>query len=76
MIIKKIDQNMSILSLIVIGYLCVLIFGAVQGRYKSLIMPLMCILAAYGFTHVKQGLSNIIINIYNNKSLMYKNKGR
>lgn len=73
---KKVNYDMSILSLIIIGYLSVLIFGAVQGRYKSLIMPLMCILAAYGFTFLNQRVGKLIRDICNYNYGFYKNKER
>lgn len=43
---KYIDNLVVVISLIVTGYTCILVFGGVQPRYKTLILAPFCILAS------------------------------
>ena len=46
LISKRIERLDVYISIVTFGYLLVLMIGGVQSRYKSLILPLLCILAA------------------------------
>lgn len=50
---KKINKYMLLLSITIFGYILVLVLGGVQSRYKSLVVPLWCILSAYMFERVR-----------------------
>lgn len=44
---KKTDKQTFLASLIIFGYLLVLVLGGTQARYKSLVIPLWCFVSAY-----------------------------
>ena len=50
---KKTNKYMLLLAIAIFGYILVLVIGGVQSRYKSLVVPLWCILSAYMFERVR-----------------------
>ena len=51
---KEKNKLLIIIALIMTGYTCVLIFGGVQPRYKTLLFSCMCIMAACSL-NLKEG---------------------
>lgn len=49
---KKISKQMLLAAIIIVGYVLVLILGGVQSRYKSLIVPLWCMISAHALCTV------------------------
>lgn len=44
---KKVDKQVLLAAIMLFGYILVLTLGGVQPRYKSLVVPLWCIISAY-----------------------------
>lgn len=44
---RKADKMVLLTAIIIFGYVLVLLFGEVQGRYKSLVVPLWCMISGY-----------------------------
>ena len=44
----EIDYNYEFLALIIFGYFCMVFLSEAQSRYKMLVMPYLCIFAAFG----------------------------
>lgn len=45
---QEIDLNMELILLTIFGFFCLMLIVEAQSRYKCLIMPLVCIIAAFG----------------------------
>lgn len=50
----KMDRYILILGVTFFGYLSIIMLSVVQSRYKSIIMPIVSILAAYTFTYFNE----------------------
>ncbi len=46
---KHVNYGVELLLIIIIGYFFMMLLSESQSRYKSLIMPYICILSAFGF---------------------------
>lgn len=44
---RRTDRMILLAGIAVFGYILVLLFGEVQGRYKSLVVPLWCVISGY-----------------------------
>nr|WP_122012275.1 glycosyltransferase family 39 protein [Maliibacterium massiliense] len=49
---KEVPKGVVMNALVVLGYTLVLLLSVVQGRYKALVVPSMCLIAAYGFNRI------------------------
>ena len=68
---KKINKQILLSSIATFGYIAVLLISGVQGRYKSIIVPMMCILSAYCisviYSEIKCKVSKVIEKSDNKK---------
>jgi hypothetical protein len=62
-VVKKGRRGWIVAGITIFGYILVLVLGGVQSRYKSLIIPLMCIVAAVGF-------ENLLAIVKNRRSIL------
>ena len=49
---RCINFKVELISLIIFGYFCLIMLSEAQSRYKCLVMPLICIWAAYGAKNI------------------------
>lgn len=47
---RKIDLKVEFVLLVIFGYFCLILLSEAQSRYKCLVMPFICMLAAIGMT--------------------------
>lgn len=57
---KEINYKLEFLLLVIFGYFCLMIIVEAQSRYKCLIMPYICIIAAYGISMLREKIRNRI----------------
>lgn len=69
------QKELSIVLLMIIGYLAILVLGGVQPRYKSLIFPQIFIVSALGINYFMSLFKHFIINIKKNKGSVIINVG-
>lgn len=60
---KKINKMILISSIVLFGYIAVLLISGIQGRYKSIIIPLWCIISAYCAFMIYELVSNKVLRI-------------
>lgn len=48
------NENVFLLALIIVGFLCIQVLSVVQGRYKYIIMPYFVIFSAYGLESIRK----------------------
>lgn len=58
--IEYFNSGVTLCCLIVIGYYFVVLISEAQSRYKYLIMPILCILAAIGISSVIKGSEKLV----------------